>query len=265
VPALTLRPAPFDRVAVLRALPAGVMAAVGGAWLALFVVVLAGADLTVAAVVWVAVAGACACLGGLVAGSGGSVAPAGLLLVAAAAAAVLAAGAARSDRVAELRAADLAPRAESASAPRATSRTAPGAAPRANPSSSATTGAPRPSNESSHASTPTSAAPIVRAYYAALDAGQFERAWARLTPAVQARFGGYDHWRAGYATTLGHTVDAVETQPGGVVRLTLTATDRTPCGGTTTQQFAVTWQLNAGHATALSATKLAGQDPAAAC
>jgi Na+(H+)/acetate symporter ActP len=256
VPALTLRPAPFDRVAVLRALPVGVMAVAGGAWLALLVVVLAGADLTVAAVVWVAVAGACACLGGLVAGSGGSVAPAGLLLVAAVAAAVLAAGAARSDRLPELRAADLAPRAESAP-PRVTAR------------SDATSRAAPRAGEPSHASTPSIVAPseaeIVRAYYAALDAGQFERAWARLTPAVQARFGGYEAWRAGYATTLGHTVDAVETQPGGVVRLTLTATDRTPCGGTTTRQFAVTWQLNAGHATALSATKLAGQDPAAAC
>jgi hypothetical protein len=241
VPALTLRPEPFERVAVLRALLAGAMAAAGGAWLALLVVVLAGADLTVAAVVWVAVAGACACLGGLVAGSGGSIVPAGLLLVAAAAAAVLAAGAATPDRARALRAADLAPRAETARAPRATSRR--DTTPRAAPS-------------------PTQ---IVRAYYAALDAGRFARAWARLTPAVRARFGGFDHWRAGYATTLDHVVDAVQTQAGGVVRVTLTATDRTPCGGTTTRQFAVTWQLHAGRATALSAAKLAGQDPAAAC
>jgi hypothetical protein len=157
------------------------------------------------------------------------------------AAAVLAAGAATPDREPALRAADLAPRAETAQPPRATSRR--DTTPRAAPS-------------------PTK---IVRAYYAALDAGRFARAWARLTPAVQARFGGFDHWRAGYATTLDHIVDAVQTQPGGVVRLTLTATDRTPCGGTTTRQFAVTWQLHAGRATALSAAKLAGQDPAAAC
>jgi hypothetical protein len=110
VPALTLRPAPFDRVAVLRALPSGAMAVAGGAWLAVFVVVLAGADLRAGALAWVAVAGACACLGGLVAGSGGSVVPAGLLLVAAVAAAVLAAGTARADRAPLLRAADLAPR-----------------------------------------------------------------------------------------------------------------------------------------------------------
>jgi hypothetical protein len=47
--------------------------------------------------------------------------------------------------------------------------------------------------------------------------------------------------------------------------VTLSATDRTPCGGTTVRQFAVTWQLHDGRAVALSATKLAGQDPAAAC
>jgi hypothetical protein len=243
VPALTLRPAPIDRVAVLRALPVVVVAVAGGAWLALFVVVLGGADLTPAVVVWVAVAGACACLGGLVAGSGGGVVPAGLLLVAAAAAAMLAAGTTRADPAPAARALDLAPR---VAAP-------PTRTPRA------------PASSQPRASAVPRAAQIVRAYYAALDAGQFPRAWARLSPAVRARFGGYDAWRAGYATTLGHQVDAVQRQPGGTVRVTLSATDRTPCGGTTTRQFAVTWQLHDGRATALSATKLAGHDPAAAC
>jgi hypothetical protein len=228
VPALTLRDAPFDRIA-------GALAVAGGAWLALFVVVAAGPDLTVGALVWVAVAGACACLGGLVAGSHGSVAPAALLLGAAVAAAALAASAVPAVHTPRLRAADLAPPA-----------------------------AHRPGATKPRAATP-SPAHIVRAFYAALDAHAYARAWARLTPAFRARVGGYERWRAGYATTLGHTVDAVDPQPGGRVELTLTATDRTPCGGTTTQQFAVTWQLNQGRATALSATRLAGQDPAAAC
>jgi hypothetical protein len=246
VPALTLRPAPFDRVAVLRALPAVVVAVAGGAWLALFAVLLGGADLTPGVVVWVAVAGACACLGGLVAGSGGGVLPAGLLLVAAAAAAVLAAGTTRADTAPAARALDLAPPRTHASPPTHTSAQAPASS---QPRPSAVPGAAR----------------IVRAYYASLDAGRFARAWARLSPAVRARFGGYDAWRIGYSTTLGHHVDAVQTHPGGTVRVTLSATDRTPCGGTTTRQFAVTWQLHDGRATALSATKLAGQDPAAAC
>jgi hypothetical protein len=105
---------------------------------------------------------------------------------------------------------------------------------------------------------------IVRAYYAALDAHRFARAWARLSPAVQARFGGFAHWRQGYATTLAHRTEDI-TVDRNVVRLTLVATDRTPCGGTTVQRFAVTWRLARGHATALSATRLAGEVPAAVC
>jgi hypothetical protein len=105
---------------------------------------------------------------------------------------------------------------------------------------------------------------LVRAYYAALDAHRFTRAWARLSPAVQARFGGFAHWRRGYATTLGHRTEHV-TVDGHVVRLTLVATDRTPCGGTTVQRFAVTWRLTGRRATALSAARLAGEVPAAAC
>jgi hypothetical protein len=171
-----------------------------------------------------------------------------LLLVAAVAAAVVAAGAARTDRAPGLRAADVAPRATAGmSRVHAVPRHAP------------------PRTESRGNDAPPSPAQIVRAYYAALDAHQFARAWARLTPAVRARFGGFAAWRAGYGTTLGHTVVAIETEANGVVQVTLTATDRTPCGGTTTRQFAVIWRLDAGRATALSATKLAGQDPVAAC
>jgi hypothetical protein len=106
---------------------------------------------------------------------------------------------------------------------------------------------------------------FVRSYYAALDAGDFEAAWARLSPQVQAEFGGLDAWRAGYGTTLGHEIEDLRVE-GDVVRHVLVASDRTPCGGRTEQRFAVTWRLDrAGAATELSAVKLAGDAPAAAC
>jgi hypothetical protein len=67
------------------------------------------------------------------------------------------------------------------------------------------------------------------------------------------------------ATERGHHVDAVQVAPAGAVLATLSTTDRTLCGGTTTRRFAVTWRLADSHARALSATKRAGQDPGAAC
>ena len=42
----------------------------------------------------------------------------------------------------------------------------------------------------------------MRDYYAALDERRFEDAWAVLSPAVRTRFGGFGHWKAGYAKTV---------------------------------------------------------------
>jgi hypothetical protein len=257
VPALTLRPAPLDRVAVLRALPAVVIALAGGAWLALLVAVVAGADLGTAAAVWIAVAGACACVSGLMVGAAGNVPAAALLAVAAAAAVVLAAGTAPEPaavRELAFNRIDLAP-ADRGVRPLAKPR------PEAKKQGGQTLNkAPREAGVLAAGA----AGKLVRSYYADLDAGHFAQAWARLTPGVQAAFGGFEVWRRGYATTLGHRVEGVEVQPGGVVKHVLVATDRTACG-TAQQRFAVTWRLDGGRATALHAVKLAGQDPAAAC
>jgi hypothetical protein len=121
---------------------------------------------------------------------------------------------------------------------------------------------------------PTAAAPaaeaadLVRNYYAALDAGRFAAAWARLAPHVQTAFGGFEAWRRGYATTLGHGVEAVQVTPGpggAVVQHVLVAVDRAPCGAAVERRFAVRWRLEHSVATELSAVKLSGREPVEAC
>jgi hypothetical protein len=108
---------------------------------------------------------------------------------------------------------------------------------------------------------------FVRGYYAAVDAGRFEDAWSRLAAADEGA--SFAVWRAGYATTVGHRVEHVRTGPDGVVRYTLVAVDRTPCGTTTERRFAIRWRLVRPDgrltATALGAVKLSGVDPVAAC
>jgi hypothetical protein len=90
-------------------------------------------------------------------------------------------------------------------------------------------------------------AEFIRSYYAALDDHRFADAWKRLSPAVKARFGTFAHWRAGYATTLASTPQDVRVTPAAdgsaIVRHVLAARDRTACGGTREQRFAVTWKL----------------------
>jgi len=71
-------------------------------------------------------------------------------------------------------------------------------------------------------------------------------------------------WRRGDVTTLRQRVEAVEVD-GDVIRHVLVARDRTPCGTTVEQRFAVEWTVVQDRATALHAARLAGQDPAAAC
>ena len=236
MPALTLRPAPLPWVAALRALPAVVIAVAGGAWLALVVGVAFGVDLSSGAAVWIGLAGACACVSGLMIGVGANVVGAAALAIAALAAAGLAAGTGTDSN--PVRPA-FAPRADVAPPARSEARSA-------EPRSGATAGK------------------LVRSYYAAIDAGDFAAAWARLAPAVQARFGGFTVWRGGYATTLDQRVVAVEVD-GAQINHVLVARDRTPCGGTVEQRFAVSWTMAEGLASSLHAVRLAGQDPAAAC
>jgi hypothetical protein len=251
VPALTLRPAPLPWVAALRALPAVVIAVAGGAWLALAVGVAFSVDLGSGAAVWIGLAGACACVSGVLIGSAGNVPAAAVLAVAAIAAVVLAVqtdsnptGAAR-----VIVGADIAPETQTATSHREASppqRRAPRAASPARPAPVVAAGK------------------LVRSYYAAIDAGDFAAAWAKLTPAVQAGFGGFAVWRGGYDTTLDQRVEPVEVD-GAQIRHVLVARDRTPCGGTVEQRFAVVWTMAGGRATSLHAVRLAGQDPAAAC
>ena len=88
-------------------------------------------------------------------------------------------------------------------------------------------------------------AATVRAYYRALNAREFDRAAAHLSPGVLAAFGGAATWRDGFATTVASTPGDVEAATDGrsaTVRLVLTATDRADCG-IATQRFAIAWTL----------------------
>jgi hypothetical protein len=93
------------------------------------------------------------------------------------------------------------------------------------------------------AAAPAGAGAFVRGYYAALDARRFERAWARLSPAVRAALGGFDRWRAGYARTVSSRPGTLAIATQGelvMVQHRLLARDR-GCAGP--QRFSVTWRL----------------------
>jgi len=242
VAATTLRPALFPP----RALAAAVVALVGGGWLMVLVVAIAtGGDLTAGSAWWLALAGGAGCVSGVVLGSSGQAVPAAVVAVVAVGCLVLADAAAQPGQR--------------------------GAEPQAAPPAREQRADPAPARERdaarSRGNAPAAPGPkqIVRSYYAALDARDFTTAWAMLSPGVQAAFGGFETWRRGYDSTLGHRVEDVTVAPGGVVKLVLVATDRTLCEGRTEQRFAVTWRLAGEQAAALGAVKLAGADPAAAC
>jgi hypothetical protein len=237
------RPAPVPGVALLGV--AGALA-MGGLAVVL-VVALAGAAVTW----WLVVAGGFACASGLALGTGRRATVGVVLGLVALGALVIAAA----DDPARDRRAPVPPRERLAmiGGSKAGERPA-----RRAPAADAAGREPRPAP-----------AALVRSYYAALDAGEFEAAWARLGPAVRARFGGLEAWRAGYGSTLGHRVEDVRVDPGGVVRHVLVAADRTPCGGRTERRFAVSWRLERRGdnlvAAELTAVTVAGVDPAAAC
>jgi hypothetical protein len=90
------------------------------------------------------------------------------------------------------------------------------------------------------------AAALVSAYYAALNARRFRAAWAMLAPAVRSSFGGFAHWRNGYASTVSSTPLrlAVSARRGGAfaVRHVLVARDRAACG-TQVRRYAVAWRI----------------------
>lgn len=114
---------------------------------------------------------------------------------------------------------------------------------------------------------------FVRAYYTALDGREFATAWSRLSPAVKARFGRFEKWRAGYATTLASTPEEITATPGadGSMAIThvLAAKDKTKCGAPLERRFKVTWRLvrsgSKWTATALSATAIGAPAKRAAC
>jgi hypothetical protein len=89
-------------------------------------------------------------------------------------------------------------------------------------------------------------AAIVRGYYRALDRRDYASAWRLLSPAVRAGFGGFDRWRAGYATTLSSRPTALRVE-GDSVELLLVARDSAECG-VLEQRFAVRWELGASRA-----------------
>ena len=246
VAATTLRPALFPPRVAPRALAAAMVALVAGGWLMVLVVAVAtGGDLTAGSAWWLALAGGAGCVSGVLLGSTGRAAYAAAVAVVAVGCLVLADAAAQPVHR--------------------------GAQPQAAPAARERHVDPAPARErdAGRSRGNALAAPgpkqTVRSYYAALDAHDFATAWAMLSPGVQATFGGFETWRHGYESTLGHRVEDVTVAPGGVVNLVLVATDRTPCGTATEQRFAIAWRFAGDTATGLTARRLSGIAPAAAC
>jgi hypothetical protein len=128
------------------------------------------------------------------------------------------------------------------------------------PSAPRTPAAPRPKTEAPRpapSSTPGASAPadFVAAYYRALDARRFRQAWQSLSPAVHQAFGGFAHWKAGFATTLASRPERI-TARGLTVHHVLVARDKSACGPVE-RRFAMTWRL-ARTAEGLSAVSLHG-------
>ena len=112
---------------------------------------------------------------------------------------------------------------------------------------------------------------VVEAYYRALDGRRFEAAWTILTPAVRTAFGDFEHWSAGYATTLSSAPRDIEVARDGAaatVAHELVTEDRSACGPVR-RRFAVRWRLvlaaDGWRAASLTAFERAGPEPAEAC
>jgi hypothetical protein len=84
---------------------------------------------------------------------------------------------------------------------------------------------------------------LVRDYYTSLNERRFEDAWAELSPAIRARFGGFARWQAGYARTVASEPTDLTTRADGealIVSLRLVAHEKR-CSAV--QSFHVIWTL----------------------
>jgi hypothetical protein len=142
---------------------------------------------------------------------------------------------------------------------RPAARTTPEPTPTAMPQETAVTPPPQPPGT------------VVERFYRALDAGRFGAAWASLTPAVRSAFGGFEHWRDGFATTLSNSprdMEVVREGATATVAHELVTEDRSPCGPIE-RRFAIRWRLvladDGWRAASLEGVKRAGPEPDAAC
>ena len=105
----------------------------------------------------------------------------------------------------------------------------------------------------------TDPADVVTAYYRALDGRRFDQAWHSLSPAVQKAFGGFAHWKAGFASTLESRPEQIVAHAvaggGFSIRHVLVARDKSACGNVE-QRFDVTWRLAPTAAGGWSAASL---------
>jgi hypothetical protein len=88
---------------------------------------------------------------------------------------------------------------------------------------------------------------VVADYYAAVDSSLYGQAWKLLSPTLQQSEGGFEVWKAGYATTLETKATGINaisaSEQSAVVELGIKAVDADVCGKAVDQTFAGTWQL----------------------
>jgi len=114
-----------------------------------------------------------------------------------------------------------------------------------------------------------SAERTVRSYYREVGLGEYDAAWARLSPGAQAAQGGYDTWKGGYDSTTGTRAVAVTATGVTASRATVTfelhTVDVDACDNETRQTFQGRWMLarESGRwlGTSLSAQRLSGEAP----
>ena len=92
-----------------------------------------------------------------------------------------------------------------------------------------------------------------------------------MAPEVRTAFGGYEHWRTGYATTVASRPNGIAVEREGPIASIaheLIAEDRSPCGPVR-RRFDVRWRLvlaaGGWRVASLSAVKRSGPEPVAAC
>ncbi len=115
-----------------------------------------------------------------------------------------------------------------------------------------TSGGPAAGGGATHSPAPSAGpsqtpASFVRAYYRHLDEGDFDSAWAVLSPGVRAVLGPYARWKGGYAATRSNRPVQIATTGGATTTVThvLVARDE----GCAQRRFRVTWQMRANART----------------